>query len=40
MHAKISISRGKRIGTLLRNLTTMKELTFLQDKDMDLGPGR
>ena len=36
IHAKISISRGKHIGILLRDLTTMKELTALQNKDMGL----
>ena len=39
MHAKRSISRGKHIGILLRNLTTMKEMTALQDKDMAMGLG-
>ena len=34
MHVEISISRGKHIVILLRNLTTMKDLTALQDKDI------
>ena len=40
MHAKINISRGKHVGILLRNLTTVKELTALQDKDMGQGLGK
>ena len=36
-YAKISICRGNHIGILLRNLTTMKELTALKDKDMGDG---
>ena len=39
MHAKINISRGKGIEILLRNLKTMKELTVMQGKDMDLALG-
>ena len=34
MYAKIiCMSRGKHVAILLQNLTTMKELTALQDKD-------
>ena len=40
MHAKISISRGKRIWILPWNLTTMKELTALQYKDMGIALGK
>ena len=40
MHVEISISRGKHIVILLRNLTTMKDLTALQDKDIGLGIGK
>ena len=40
MHAEISICRGKRIGISLRNLTIMKGLTNLQDKDMGLELGK
>ena len=40
MHTKMSISRGKHVGILLRILATMKELTALQDKDMVLGLGK
>ena len=36
----LSMSRGKRIGILLRNLTIMKELTTLQVRDIDPGPGK
>ena len=40
MHAEIRISRGKHIGILLRNPTTMKDLTAMQDKDIGLGLGK
>ena len=39
MHDKMSIFRRKRIGIMLRNFTTMKELIALQDKDMAMGLG-
>ena len=40
MHAEIiCMSRGKHVAILLQNLTTMKELTALQDKDKDKGLG-
>ena len=39
MHAERSISRGKHFGILLRDLTTIKELAVLQDKDMAMGLG-
>ena len=37
LHAKISISRGKHIEILPRNLITVKELIVQQNKDMGLG---
>ena len=40
MHAKIGISKRNHIRILFRNLTTMEELTALQDKDMGLGLGK
>ena len=40
MHIKISSSTGKRTGIWLRNLTTMKELTAVQDKNMGLRQGK
>ena len=36
----ICMSRGKHIAILFQNLTTMKELPALQDKDKDLGLGK
>ena len=37
MHAKC-ISRGQRIGILLHNVKTTKQLTALRDKDVGDGP--